>query len=90
MGDTIRFYGGDSAGAFDLSVTAPSLVDLDPPWFTKHDDRDVERSRALVGRGADRYVAARDSIDRDGWTIGASAITWYGATWSQAGEVTLE
>ena len=36
------------------------------------------------------YVAARDKVESDGWTINATVITWFGANWSQAGEVTLE
>ncbi len=37
-GDTIRFTGGGGDGgvpAFNLTATAPNLVELDPPWFTK-------------------------------------------------------
>jgi hypothetical protein len=37
------------------------------------------------------YVAARNTqTGPHGWTMQASAVTWYGASWSQAGEVTLE
>jgi hypothetical protein len=139
-GDTIRVQGGGASGvpAYDLSTTAPNLVELDPPWFTRRmtitttsDLRlswgdaptgdaifhlsdasghvlvcffDASPRSGVVPRAqlsafravaagtvnASFYVADRASIDRGDWTIAASTITWYGASWSQGGEVTLE
>ncbi|MFI5301293.1 MAG: hypothetical protein ACHREM_24680, partial [Polyangiales bacterium] len=70
-GDAIRFRGAGSADvpAFDVSVTASDLVELDPPWFTTKVTIDTSTDLALSWGAATRGDAMFTIGDGVGHTL---------------------
>jgi hypothetical protein len=70
-GDTMEFRGpgGPDVPAFDVSVTAPNLVVLDPPWFTTEVTIDTTRDLSLSWGAAPTGDAVFSVTDASGHAL---------------------
>jgi hypothetical protein len=70
-GDTMRFHGpgGPDVPPFDVSVSAPDLVELDPPWFTTEvtidTTKDLPLSWGAAPSGGDAVFTVADAAGHE-------------------------